>query len=90
MSKEMCYSLLNTIQKKEKFWNIIRNFLEEEASAIQGDATEEALLDDTVVIYSKTLKAIRELVNEFDRTSEDKTKLEIAGRLISLIQKVML
>ena len=33
---------------------------------------------------------IRDLVNQFDRASEDKTKLEIAGRLISLVQKVML
>jgi len=30
------------------------------------------------------------LIDEFDRASEDKTKLEIAGRLISLVQKVML
>lgn len=46
--------------------------------------------DDTVVIYNKTLNAISELVGQFDRASEDKTRLEIAGRIISLIQKVML
>jgi len=33
---------------------------------------------------------IKDLINQFDRASGDKTKLEIAGRLISLIQKVVL
>ncbi len=54
------------------------------------DATEEALLDDTVVVYKKTLARISELVNQFDRASGDKTKLVIACRIVSLIQKVML
>ena len=36
------------------------------------------------------LERMRRLINQFDRASEDKTKLEIAGRLVSLIQKVML
>lgn len=33
---------------------------------------------------------IKSLINKFDNAVGDKTKLEIAGRLISLIQKVML
>ncbi len=37
-----------------------------------------------------TEKLIFDLINQFDNASEDKIKLEIAGRLISLIQKVML
>lgn len=48
------------------------------------------IFNDGLVIYEKTLKSIEELVNQFDRASEDKTKLEIAGKLINLLQKVML
>ena len=32
----------------------------------------------------------RNYIYQFDNASEDKTKLEIAGRIIFLIQKVML
>ena len=36
------------------------------------------------------LQRMRDLVKQFDRASEDRTKLEIAGRLINLLQKVIL
>ncbi len=44
----------------------------------------------SVIFTWKNLDLVKELINQFDRASEDKAKLEIAGRLISLIQKVML
>ena len=36
------------------------------------------------------LRLLKELINQFDKASEDKTKLEIAGNIISLVQKVIL
>ena len=46
----------------------------------------EYLIERAVERY----KLLKDLINQFDRALEDKTKLEIAGRLISLIQKVIL
>ena len=36
------------------------------------------------------LKLLKELIGQFDRASEDRTKLEIAGRIINLIQRGMI
>ena len=60
---------------------------------------QEYLKEDRKIIRELHLKHVEKrfdyaeigfLINEFDRASEDKTKLEIAGRLISLVQKMML
>lgn len=40
--------------------------------------------------HAERRKNIKLLINQFDNASEDEKRLEIAGRLISLVQKVML
>ena len=54
-----------------------------------GAFQEEKTIGQQYVEW-KARKLIKDLINQLDNASEDEKKLEIAGRIISLVQKVML